>query len=51
MTLAHETIQSQIQELKTAEMADAEFVNRLAQLMAMTSGAVSYTHLTLPTKA
>ena len=39
MTLAYETIQSQIQELKTAEITDAEFVNRLAQLMAMASGA------------
>ena len=39
MTLANETIQSQIQELKNAEMAGVEFVNRLAQLMAMASGA------------
>ena len=39
MTLAHETIQSQIQELKNSEMASAEFVSRLAQLMAMASGA------------
>ena len=39
MTLAYETIQSQIQELKNAEITDAEFVNRLAHLMAMASGA------------
>ena len=39
MTLAHETIQSQIQELKNSEMTSAEFVSRLAQLMAMASGA------------
>jgi len=39
MTLANETIQSQIQELKNAQIVGAEFVNRLAQLMAQASGA------------
>ena len=39
MTLANETIQTQIQELKNAEIAGAEFVSRLAQLMAIASGA------------
>ena len=39
MTLAYETIQSRIQELKNAEMASADFVSQLAQLMAMESGA------------
>ena len=47
MTLANETIQSQIQELKSAEMAGAEFLNRLAQLMATASGANQHWILTL----
>ena len=39
MTLANATIQSQIQELKDAEIASVVFLNRLAQLMATASGA------------
>ena len=39
MTLANATIQSQIQELKDAEIASIVFLNRLAQLMATASGA------------